>query len=108
MQVKFLSDVFFENNEVSALPLPGESGRFPALISGLSQVHRANLMGALRVKTGRSLVVLCPDEAGAEALRGDLRAFTGEEPNLLLSRDFVFVSADAVSHESEQKRIGAL
>ena len=108
MQLKFLSRAFFENNEAAALPLPGESGRFPALISGLSQVHRANLIAALRERTGKSVVVVCPDESGAETLSADVRAFSGEETNLLLSRDYVFYSADAVSRESEQKRIGAL
>ena len=108
MQEEFLSGLFFENPEAAALPLPGESGRLPALISGLSAVHRAHFIAALRKKTGLPVAVVAPEETSALALIADLRALTGEEIPLISGRDYVFYPADAVSREAEQKRIGAL
>ena len=105
---KYLTNAFFDIPEAATLPDAGESGRLPALISGLSAVHRSHLAAALRLKYNEPLVILCPDEAVAEAMIPDLRALTGEEVNILTSREFTFISADAVSRQSEQTRIGAL
>ncbi len=65
-------------------------------------------MAAVREKTGRPLIVVSPDETAAEALMGDLVAFSGLEAELICSREFTFFSADAASRQAEQKRIGAL
>lgn len=108
MQRYFLNQEFFNNPEAAALPMPEESGRLPALVSGLSAVHRAHFMAALREKTGRPLIVVTPDDASADALAADFSALCGEMPNRLTAREFTFLSADAVSRQAEQKRIGAL
>ncbi len=94
--------------DAAALPSPDESGRLPALVSGLSAVHRAHLAAALRVKYGRPTVVLCPDDQSASALAGDISALTGESCALLTGRDYVFYSADAMSRSGEQRRINGL
>jgi transcription-repair coupling factor (superfamily II helicase) len=108
MQQNFLNREFFNNPEAAALPMPEESGRLPALVSGLSAIHRAHFMAALRKKTGRPLIVVSPDDAAADALAADLSALSGEPVNLLTAREFTFLSADAVSRQAEQKRVGAL
>lgn len=95
MDMSILAKAFFDIPEAASLPLPGDGGGFPALITGLSGVHRAQLAAALGLRTGRSVLLLTPDEAAAEALAGDLAAFTGERPTLLTGREFVFISADA-------------
>ena len=97
-----------QDPDAAALPSPDESGRLPALVSGLSAVHRAHLAAALRVKYGRPTLILCPDENGARSTAADLSAFTGEECSLLTGRDYVFYSADAMSRSTEQRRINAL
>ena len=99
---------FFDIPEAASIPLPGEGGGFPALVTGLPPVCRAHLAAALAEKSGRPLVVLCPDESSADAIGADIAALTGEETVCLTSRDFTFYSADAVSRQAEQKRIGAL
>ena len=99
---------FFDIPEAASIPLPGEGGGFPALVTGLPPVCRAHLAAALAEKSGRPLVVLCPDESSADAIGSDIAALTGEETVFLTSRDFTFYSADAVSRQAEQKRIGAL
>ena len=103
-----LFEQILENREVAALPSLTESGGLPALISGLSAVHRANLAAALRSRTGRPLVVICPDDTAAESMAADLRVMLGEEAVTLGLRDFTFCESEAVSRQGEQKRLGAL
>jgi len=52
----------FENKEVAALPSLLESGGLPALVSGLSAVHRANLAAALCQALDRPIFVISPDD----------------------------------------------
>ena len=96
------------HKEAAALPSLLESGGLPALISGLSPVHRANLAAALYNKLRMPLFVICPDDTAAESFGRDLAAMTGKEVNVLGMRDFVFYPAEAVSRPAEQKRIAAL
>ena len=52
----------FENKEVAALPSLLESGGLPALVSGRSAVHRANLAAALCQTLDRPVFVISPDD----------------------------------------------
>ena len=108
MDITILAKAFFDIPEAAALPMPGERGGFPALITGLSGVHRAQFAAALQLTTGAPVVLLTPDEASADALAVDIAAFTGERPVVLTGREYVFISADAVSRQTEQRRLGAL
>ena len=108
MQETFLNRIFFDNREAAAIPLPGESGRLPALISGLSAVHRAHFAAALRQRTGRPIVIVAPEQTSAEALCADLAALTGEKGAVVTGRELTLFSADAASRQEEQKRIAAL
>ena len=72
-----------KNKEVAALPLLRESGGLPALISGLSAVHRANLAAALAESPEEKLFVICPDDTAAENFANDLRSILNEPVNLL-------------------------
>ena len=108
METKLLAEAFFKLPETAALPLPGKRGGFAALITGLSAVHRAHLCSALRLRTGRPLVILTPDETSADALAADIYAFMEERAVVLTGRDYVFIQADAASRQLEQRRLGAL
>ena len=103
-----LINQILSHKEVAALPSLLESGGLPALISGLSPVHRANLAAALRNSLDMPLFVVCPDDTAAESFARDLNAMLGKEVTTLLMRDFVFYPAEAVSRPAEQKRIAAL
>ncbi len=106
--MKVLNQVFFENREAAALPGLLESGGLPALISGLSAVHRAHLGAALRENSGLPLFVISPDDTAAEAMARDLSSMLGEETAVLGLRDYCFYPAEAVSRQGEQRRIAAL
>ena len=106
--MKNLINQILTHKEAAALPSLLESGGLPALISGLSPVHRANLAAALKNKLGLPLFVVCPDDTAAESMARDLAAMLGREVQTLLMRDFIFYPAEAVSRQAEQKRIAAL
>ena len=106
--MKLLVNQIFENKEAAALPGLLESGGLPALVSGLSAVHRANLAAGLRLQSGAPLFVLGPDDTTAENFANDLRSMLGEEVTCLGMRDFTFYSTEAASRQAEQKRLAAL
>lgn len=100
--------IILKNRELAALPTLMESGGLPALISGLSSIHRANLAAALRLKLGRPVAVICPDEATAESMARDIQAMLSEPVAVVGGREFTFYTAVAASRQTEQKRLGAL
>ena len=73
--------------EIQELAQLMESGGGPALVTGLSPVHRAMTAAALRLKSGRPLLMLCADEGEARRQAADLRSLTGREPVLLTGRE---------------------
>ena len=98
----------FNNKEAAALPGLLEGGGLPALVSGLSAVHRANLAAALRLETGRPIFIICPDDTAAESFARDMRSMLGEECGTLIMRDYTFYAAEAASRQTEQRRLAAL
>ena len=106
--MKLLVQQILKNKEAAALPGMLESGGLPALVSGLSAVHRANLAAALRLESGRPIFVICPDDTAAENFARDLHSMLDEDCTSIIMRDFIFYSAEAVSRQNEQRRISAL
>ena len=106
--MKILNQQIFENREAAALPGLMESGGLPALVSGLSGIHRVNLAAALYERLELPLLIVCPDDSAADSFSRDLEAMTGEKVNTLYSRDFTFYSSLAASREAEQKRLYVL
>ncbi len=106
--MKILTQQIFENKEAAALPLLLESGGLPALVSGLSAVHRAHLAAALRQESGLPLFVIAPDDTAAENLARDLSALLEEPVQTLTMRELNFNPLEAASHHTEQKRISTL
>ena len=106
--MELLIKQILENKEAAALPSLLESGGLPALVSGLSAVHRANLAAALRLETELPLAVLCPDDTAAENMARDLAAMLNLPVATLGMRDFTFYPAEAASRQAEQKRLAAL
>ena len=85
-----------------------EAGRSPVLLSGTGPVHRSHIAAALRALTGRSVVVVCPDEADARRLMGDVQSLTGETADLLPAREWIFRNVETASRETEQQRLRTL
>ena len=85
-----------------------DAGASPVLVSGVGAASRAHMAAALRKHTGQPLFVVCPDDTAAERMRRDLTALLGEEGPLLTTREYVFLPAESVNREAEQKRLRAL
>ena len=106
--MKILNQQIFENKEAAALPGLMESGGLPALVSGLSGIHRVNLAAALYENLELPIFVVCPDDSAAESFTRDLESMLGRPVNTLYSRDFTFYPSLAASREAEQKRLYVL
>lgn len=65
-----------------------ETGETPVTVTGLSPVHRAQLAAALRLRSGRPLLMLCSDEREVQRQAADLACLTGEEPVVLPGREW--------------------
>ena len=94
--------------EIQELAQLMESGGGPALVTGLSPVHRAMTAAALRLKSGRPLLMLCADEGEAERMARDLAALSGEAVRTLSAREFTFHNAAVVSRQYEHRRLSTL
>ena len=85
-----------------------EAGSCPAVISGLSEIHRAHMAAAIRAETMRPVAVICADDDEAARLARDISSLTMEQSFTLSAREFTFHSAEVVSRQLEQSRIAAL
>jgi len=85
-----------------------ESGKCPAVLSGLSEIHRAHAAAAIRAATMRPIVVICSAEDEAARLALDISALTMEQALTLSVRELTFYDAEVVSRQIEQKRIATL
>ena len=85
-----------------------EEGGCPVAVTGLQSMQRACVGAAIARGTGRPAVFICGDEREARTLAGDLRTAAGEEPVLLLSREWSLRPGAVSSREWERSRLAAL
>ena len=103
-----LTKVLMDEPEFKRLIVGIEAGAFPAVISGLSEIHRAHAAAAVRAATMRPLVVVCADEEETVRLARDIAVLTMEQTQTLTAREFTFHNAEVVSRHVEQRRIATL
>jgi transcription-repair coupling factor (superfamily II helicase) len=77
-------------------------------MGGLSAVHKAHFIAAVRRRTGRPVAVLVPDETEAARLALDCSVFAEEEALTLACREFSYSAADTMSREWEYARLSVL
>lgn len=79
----------------------------PVSVTGLSYIHRANLIAALN--GDKVNLVITGSEAAAKKLCDDINMMSGTESAVLFpSREQVFTPVDTANHEYEYMRISAL
>ncbi len=105
--MKFLRDVLFGTEEYRTLERAVDSGRTPAMATGLSAVHKAHLIYSMCGRLGRRGLVLASDEAEASRLCEDLKAM-GVRALYYPSRDMNYREIEGISGEFSHQRIGAL
>ena len=94
--------------EVAELVARVEEGGCPAAVTGLAGVHRAQFGAAVMTATKRPAVFVCGDEREAHTLAADITALTGQQPVLLLAREWQFRPNASASRGWEQARLAAL
>ncbi len=105
--MKVLENILKNDAAASTFLKTLEKNDLPLAVNGLSSVHRAlYIAGANRV-SGKSVIVITPDEATASVMQGDLAAF-GTESAIFPIRDFCFSNISAASKEYEYKRVDTL
>ena len=85
-----------------------EAGACPAVINGLSEIHRAHIAAAIRAETMRPIAVICSAEDECERMAQDIGSLTMEQPVTIGTREFTFHSAEVVSRQIEQRRVASL
>ena len=76
-------------------------------ITGLSSIHRAHMIAALREDTGRPMLVVCQDDLAAGRMAQELSGFLGQTPPVFPSRELTLLGG-AVSRGWEHQRLGML
>ena len=85
-----------------------EGGALPALLTGLSAVHRAHWFAWIYQELQRPMVVVTPDEVSAATLAADLESFLDLTPVVIAPREMALYGAEGVSRQGERQRIAAL
>jgi len=103
-----LLDTLLKIPECASLVSALSGGDFPAAVTGLAPIHRAQLAAALSAASGRPLVMVCSDEAEANRLGGDLAVLLGETPLHLFARELFVRAGTVISRQWEYERISTL
>ncbi len=82
----------------------------PALVTGVSHIHKAHFIAALIAEKSAPSLVIAENEGEAQKLVLDINMLLGEKDAVLLlpEKEFILADAEAVSREYEHKRIFAL
>ncbi len=105
--MKFIKDILKHSAEYNAVSDAVRSSMTPAVVTGLSSIHKSMLCYSLFKEHGRKVLFLCPDEADCYKVFQDLNSM-GLKCSLYPSRDFNLRDAAISSHEYEQQRLEAL
>lgn len=104
--MKFLDQVLLSTKGFSTLS-SALSQNTPSAVTGVSGVHKANIISALcHYKNVRAFCV-AQNEGEAQTLCNDLCTM-GLKACVYPSRDFTFMSIEGESHEYEHQRLGVL
>lgn len=102
--MKFLNNAIRGLPEFRSLEAAVKSHSLPAAVTGLSGIHKANIIYSLCSDTESRAFVVAGDESEAQRLCDDLSAM-GMKPLFYPVRDFNFRDTEGSSHEYEHQRL---
>lgn len=105
--MKFLTNAISRLKEFQSLEAAVKTGALPAAVTGISGIHKANIIYSLCAKLQRRAFVVAGDESEAQRLCDDLSAM-GMKPLFYPVRDFSFRDTAGSSHEYEHQRLQLL
>ncbi len=90
--------------------LSEKKNTLPALVTGVSHIHKAHFIAALIAEKSAPSLVIAENEGEAQKLVLDINMMLGGKNAALLlpEKDLILADAEAVSREYEHKRIFAL
>lgn len=80
----------------------------PVAVVGVSAIHKAHLIAALKSDMKRPVVVICADDSSAAKMAQNIAAFTEKPVDTIPFRDFVFHNIESSSRQYEHERISVL
>ncbi len=105
--MKLFKELFAELQGCKSLSEALDKNISPVSVTGLSHIHRAQLIYALN--SGKVDLVITGSEAEAKRLCDDINMMSGTETAVLFpSKELVFTPVDSTNHEYEHMRISAL
>lgn len=105
----FFSDLLSRHPGYIELEDAIKSGELPAVVSGLSGIHKANFTLALSQNNNKNVLLLVDDDAAGLRICDDINTMCGQDIAAYFPvRDYVFRDMEGVSKETEQMRISVL
>ncbi len=105
--MELFRDIFRELSGYKSVREAIEKNISPVSVTGLSHIHRAQLINAL--DTGKIDLVIAGSEAEAKKLCDDINMMSGSETAVLFpSKELVFTPVDSANREYEYMRVSAL
>ena len=105
--MKLFNDIFSELSGFKSLREAIDKNISPVSVTGLSHIHRAQLINA--VNSGGVDLVITGSEAEAKKLCDDINMMSGSETAVLFpSKELVFTPVDSANREYEYMRVSAL
>ncbi|MFI3205951.1 MAG: transcription-repair coupling factor [Clostridia bacterium] len=105
--MKFILESLKTGKEYRELSSAVKNFFVPAVVTGLSAIHKAVVTSALSAEHGKKVLYLCSDEAEANRTSSDLNNM-GLNSVFYPLRDFNFRDTSGVSHDYERQRLAAL
>ncbi len=103
-----LCEVLKQNKDFAALLQKLDAGECPIALSGLSAVHKAHIISAVRMITKKPVVCIYADEFDARRALSDISAMCGEEPKVLPAAELVLHDVDTSTTSVEHERMATL
>ena len=105
--MKFFRNLFSELSGYKNIREAIDKKITPVSVTGLSHIHRANLIYSLT--TEKINLLITGSEAEARKICNDINMMSGEETAVVFpSKELVFTPVDTANHEYEYMRISAL
>ncbi len=105
--MRFLNNALRQDGEYRELLSELKKSRFPAAVTGVSDIHKTAITDTLRHDLERRVLYVVADEAEGARAAADLAAM-GARVAQFPARDLIFRDVSGISHEYEHARLGAL
>ncbi len=105
--MRFLNNAIRLADEYRELSSQLKKCRFPAAVTGVSDIHKAAITDTLRLDIDRRVLYIVADESEGARAASDLTAM-GARVVTFPARDLIFRDISGISHEYEHARLGAL